>query len=429
MKRRLRQHNTQLAVIGTGLAGFAASVFALERGIATAQVGNTGAVAYTSGYFDLLGVGSGNIHDDPWAGLEALRRDEPGHPLSRISDQDIGAAFRRFTEALSEMGVGYSQPGDRNLMALLPSGVVKPTLCVPRTMLSGIEAFKRRARALIVDFVGVQGFSAREMTATLGASWPQVMAATLGFPDMESGAQVYPEVMARALEVEANRERLAERIKAQLGDADYVGLPAILGVHVPDVVHAEMERLIGVPIFEIPTMPPSVPGIRLREMFERSLPAKGLTLVPQHKVKRLAFEAKGVILNLEDSFGDVEIEAQAAILATGRFLSGGLAADYDKVRETLVGLSVSQPDSRADWHRQHYFSPRGHPINRAGIEVDGHFRPLEATGKPADERLFAAGTLLAHQDWVRQRCGAGVAIASAYMAVEAAAQRLETAGS
>jgi glycerol-3-phosphate dehydrogenase subunit B len=45
------------------------------------------------------------------------------------------------------------------------------------------------------------------------------------------------------------------------------------------------------------------------------------------------------------------------------------------------------------------------------------FRPLDDSGRPAFETLFAAGSILAHNDWKRLKCGAGVAIASAYAAV------------
>ncbi len=426
MKQQARQYKTQMVVVGSGLAGFAASIFARDRGITAAQIGNTGTIAYTTGYLDLLGSASGMVLDDPWKGLEVLRRDEPCHPLSRITDDNIRTSFHRFTKALSEMGVGYTEPGEHNLMALLPSGLIKPTLSVPETMRAGIEAYKADAKALIINFLGMQGFSATEFVTNLEPVWRNMIATTLSFPDMESGAQVYPEVMARALEVPAIREQLAVRIKAKLTDAECVGLPAILGIHKPDLVHRDMQKLIGVPVFEIPTLPPAVAGIRLREMFEQVLPANGLTLVPQQKAERLDLDDGGVTVYLEDSFGAVVIKAQAAILATGRFLSGGLTADHGIVRETLMDLSVSQPASRDDWHRQNYLDPRGHPVNRSGLEVDEHFRPLNDDGRPVDARLFAAGTVLAHQDWVRQRCGAGVAIASAYQAVDAACETLST---
>ena len=414
-------------MIGTGLAGLAASIFALERGISTAQVGNTGAVAYTTGYFDLLGAASGHVITDPWQGLEALRRDEPDHPLSCISTDDIRSAFELFTKTVSAMGIGYTQPGACNRLALLPGGLVKPTLSVPTTMSPGITAYEAGARALIVDFVGLQGFSAKEFCANMGPSWPGLSSASVAFPDMESGGQLYAEVMARALEVPKTRARLAERIREHIGDADYVGLPAILGIHDPDVVHGKMEQLVGVPLFEIPTLPPAVPGIRLREMFEQVLPQHGLSLVPQQKVQRVEFGAKGVTLYLEDNYGEVVIESEAVILATGRFLSGGLITDRDNVREALLDIAIAQPDNRSDWHRQDYFDTRGHPINRLGVEVDERWRPLNASGSPVDERLFAAGTVLAHHDWTRQRCGAGVAIATAYKAIGSVSKFLANA--
>jgi glycerol-3-phosphate dehydrogenase subunit B len=224
--------------------------------------------------------------------------------------------------------------------------------------------------------------------------------------------------------VPAQRERFAELLRASLGDVAVIGMPAIMGVHAPDRVHAELQRLVGVPLFEIPTMPPGVPGIRLREMFEQRYPERGLTLVPQQKVQRLELHRDGVTLHLHDSYGRVVIEAQTGLLATGRFLSGGLIADRQGIRETLLDIPVSQPDRRADWFEDEYFAPGGHRVNRAGIEVDAQFRPLGRDGAPISERLFAAGILLAGQDWIRQRCGAGVAIAGAYRAVQSVSSAL-----
>lgn len=426
MKRETRRYATQLAVIGSGLAGFAASIFALQRGIATAQVGSTGAVAYTTGYLDLLGGGSAGLTEDPWRALEQLRHEEPQHPLAGIDNDEIRIAFNLFTRTISEMGVGYTEPGEKNLFAISPAGTLKPTFSVPRTMLAGVRAMRDEVPTVIADFSGLKGFSALEIVANLRPVWPGVSAVRLVFPEMEGNTQVYPEVMARALEVPRHREQLAARISAVLGDAGAVGLPAIMGVHAPDLVHAHLQQLVGVPLFEIPTIPPAVPGIRLRELFEQAFPALGLTLVPQQKVERVEFSETGAILYLKDSYGEVRIAAQTVLLATGRFLSGGLAAERSGLRETLIGIPVSQPDSREAWYRTQYFDPRGHQINRAGIEVDDRFRPLGANGDPVDRRLFAAGILLAHQDWTRQRCGAGVAIASAYKAVEAAAQLLQS---
>ncbi len=422
MIKKPRRHQAELLVIGSGLAGMAASLFALERGISVAQVGNSGVIAFTTGYLDLLGHDGRGFVDDPWRALIRLREDEPRHPLANIAEDDIRAAFTSFTQTLTEMGLGYTAPGQHNALALTPAGTLKPTLSLPLTMQPAITALAGGRDTLVVDFIGLNGFSAREVVANLAPRWPGLRALRIGFPDMESGAEVYAEVLARALEVPAARQRLAERIGPLLGGAQALGLPAILGVHRPDHVHRELQSLLGVPVFEIPTMPPAVPGVRLREMFETELPQRGVALEPQHRVKRLELLSRGVTAHLEDAYGEVTIEAAAAVLATGRFTSGGLRADPNGIRETLVNLAVIQPEGRADWYRSDYFDPRGHAINRSGVAVDEQWRPLDAAGKPVHPRLFAAGSLLAHQDWIRQRCGAGVAIATAYKAVDGAAQ-------
>jgi len=54
-----------------------------------------------------------------------------------------------------------------------------------------------------------------------------------------------------------------------------------------------------------------------------------------------------------------------------------------------------------------------------GLETDEHLRPLDEGGNPAFKNLFAAGSILAHQDWMRRKCGSGLAIATAYAALEA----------
>ena len=110
---------------------------------------------------------------------------------------------------------------------------------------------------------------------------------------------------------------------------------------------------------------------------------------------------------------------KAVILATGRFFGKGLHADRTAIRETLFDLPVDQPPQRDEWHHKDLLHPAGHAINRAGLAVDDCFRPVDVNGRRVYARLFAAGSILAHQDWVREKSGSGLAIGSAYAAVRA----------
>jgi len=64
-------------------------------------------------------------------------------------------------------------------------------------------------------------------------------------------------------------------------------------------------------------------------------------------------------------------------------------------------------------------------LHRAGLETDDALRPLDGTGSVAYPDLFAAGSILAHQDWVREKCGSGLSISTAYAAVKAFVERRE----
>ena len=413
-----RDIETRLAIIGSGLAGCAAALFAAERGIACAVTGQTGAVAYTTGYLDLLGREDGTARgiDDPWAALEGLRATQPRHPLARVPADEVRRSLEHFTRFLTEQGLAYTAPGTRNLAALSPVGTAKRTLCVPRTMVAGAEAMALGQPCVIVDFEGLKGFSGREFVANLGPRWPGLSTRRIAFPGLPPG-ELHAEVMARALEVPAHREALALALREAAGTARVVGLPAILGMHRPDAVHQALQALTGLTLFEIPTMPPAVPGIRLRELLEQALPQRGVAMVAQHKVQQLAFDVEGATLTLADAFGPIHVRAQAVLLASGRFLSGGLEARPEGVVEPLLGLPVTQPPCRADWYRERYTDAAGHPVHRAGLEVDDRMRPLGPSGRPFDERLFAAGSILAHHDWIRTRSGAAIAIATAWAAV------------
>ncbi len=420
-----RYIETDLAIIGMGLAGTAAAIFAGNRGMSCTVAGNTGALTYTTGYLDLLGFLDSRIISNPWENLIELKNVSPGHPLADISATAIESAFAEFITFVGEHGIGYSSPGKTNICALTPAGTIKPTLCVPKTMENGIEALENKDECTIFGFHGLKGFSGSQIVANLRKGWPKLQQQKVAFPG-HRGGELYPEAAARSLEVAENRKLLAEIINREAGASPFVGVPALLGMHKPDVVLAELQRLTGRLLFEIPTMPPSIPGIRLREMFEQALPGKNRMLVPRQKVEAIDFSNQFIELELSDNRGSLVIRAKSALLATGRFLSSGLTSRFDGISESLIGLPVYQPPSRRDWYRKEYFDSRGHDIHLAGIETDGSFRPLGHSGKPFDPRLFCAGTVLAHQDWIRQRCGAGLAIATAYRAVEETLKYLES---
>lgn len=412
-----------MMVIGAGMAGMAAALFAANRGLSTVLVGESSEVIFSSGLLDLLGVhpiAEQRVWDDPWAALAALRRDTPEHPYARIADNDIRAAFERVVAFLEEAGLPYALGGDRNQRLLTSLGTEKITYTLPRTMATGPLALARKGPCLIMDIRGLKGFSARQIVSARKADWPGIRPVRIEFPGTEKQAEVYTEPLARALEVEEQRETLAAVLDPHVKDVDFVGMPAILGIYRCREVLMHLERRLGVKLFEIPTFPPCIPGLRLKEAFEQRLPERGVRMITGRRVLSARFEGReGFLFEVGASDVQLRVRSKATVLGSGRFLGGGLRSDRRRVRETIFGLPVHQPAGRAQWHRRRFLNPAGHPLNRAGLAVDDRFRPLDAHGRPAHPALFAAGAILAHHDWMRAKCGSGLAIASAYAAVKA----------
>ncbi len=409
-----------LMIVGSGMTGMAAALFAAERKIDAVLAGTAGGLHFASGLMDLMGVHpveDGRIRDNPWEAIDELRRDIPGHPYAKIQNRDIEKAFEILLSFLSRHGLNYHREPDRNIRVATPAGTVKTTYCVPKTMFEGVLALERRTPSLIVDFHGLKGFGARQIAETLKSRWPGLTPCRLRFP--EARGELFPEYMGRMLELPRKREQLVRLVEPFLGNARAVGMPAVLGVTDNETVFEDLRDRIGLPLFEIPAMPPSIAGLRILERFKDHLPSMGIRMFHQHNVDRAEPDGNGgFVFEISRLENRCTIRAKGAVLATGRFFGRGLRADRDKIRETVFDLPVYQDKDRENWHRKIFLDPRGHLVNRFGIETDGDFRPAEK-GRAIHENLFAAGSILARQDWIRTKCGTGLAISTAFAAIGA----------
>ena len=199
-----------------------------------------------------------------------------------------------------------------------------------------------------------------------------------------------------------------------------MGVPAVLGIEKSAQVVADLEKEIGCPVFEIPTLPPAITGIRLREALVQRVTAQNVRTFYQMKVLNARFNKSGGFdLDIGRTQVETTVRAKAVVLASGRFIGQGLAADHTRMRETIFDLPVVQPASRNEWHQLDFLDPRGHAINQCGIGTDDAFRPVGKDGRIVHPALFAVGSILARADWIRMKCGSGLAIATAYAAIDA----------
>mgnify|MGYP000090651705 CR=1 FL=1 len=418
-----RAIHVDVAVIGCGLAGLAAAQFAADRGFRVAIVGASGATDFCSGLFDLLGVlpGEERPREDPWRALGDLRARFPEHPLSKAGADVVASALERFGSVLASRGVSYTGYGEQN--ALLPTqlGTFRPTYRLPATMWPGIQALRNTTPCLVLDMEGMKDFDAQGMLAALGGTWPGARYDCLAFPGSSRGREARQLLLARSLENPDNLRELARAVRRRLGEGEAVGLPAVLGVHNPDGVTRRFQEMVGASVFEIPSLPNPVPAARIREALNGALrdeEAIRALMIPCRVLHARAQGQDGFLLEMDQGQPERVIRASAVVLASGRFLGRGLLGERDGLGEPLFQLPVTQPDTRSAWHSPDIFDPLGHGLDCAGLETDGRFRPVDGHGRSVYSGLYAVGSILAHADWMRFKCGAGVCLASAWGAVE-----------
>ena len=88
----------------------------------------------------------------------------------------------------------------------------------------------------------------------------------------------------------AYRKALVDSLRNAVRDAEVLILPGVLGVKSSDHDFRQLEETIGCAICELPTMPPSVPGLRLLHRFENHLIGLGVELCTGFAVQRLCLD-------------------------------------------------------------------------------------------------------------------------------------------
>jgi glycerol-3-phosphate dehydrogenase subunit B len=216
-------------------------------------------------------------------------------------------------------------------------------------------------------------------------------------------------------------EETARAWKPRIGPAKRLALPAVVGLHRPARSLELLRTRLGMPIFEIPTLPPCLPGLRLERGLRSVCLAAGVRLVEGATAVGLVdgrsggMRVAGVVAH--SAGGPWEVKADATILATGGILNGGLVAQADgRVQESIFDLPVVHTQDRSTWTDASPWSP--HAYTQFGLRVNSRMQPVGRDGRPMFENLLAIGGVLAGADRAHEGSRQGIDIATAYRAIE-----------
>ncbi len=181
----------------------------------------------------------------------------------------------------------------------------------------------------------------------------------------------------------------------------------------------DLSDRLGVPAFEIPTLPPSVPGMRMFNAFKAALTQAGVPiLLDMTAVRGIVEGGRATGLVVPDVVRDRTYRADTIILATGGLYGGGIASDYTgALREAIFGLPLAAPIAGPEgWFAPQFLGPDAHAIHAAGVRANAQMQPVDESGRIVLENVRIAGRLLAGYDPIAEGSAEGVWLATAYRA-------------
>lgn len=366
--------NFDVVVIGGGAAGVAAALSAARTGARVALVRRgPGAAALAGGGW--YNAPPAELRDAlARVGYELVDCDTPlPHPDGTVVPCQTAAA------ASARAGLGIDATG------VLVCGI------------AGLPSFRATAlAALWTDAAAIEGDGLSAATLALdhtpAAGWSPVSLAAL--------LEREPDRLVRPLAALV-RERGAERVI----------LPAVLGLADHARVLAAVTDETGVAAGEALGVAPSVPGWRLDRALMSTVADAGVRVIAGRVVRcatdgdlvRNVSVADGTAGTAQSGAapGLIEIAGECFVLATGKYIAGGITAEVE-FEEPALGCDVAlerfartidDPGAALVLTDPERSEPQ--PVLSAGVRVDGDGRPLT----PADDaflaNVFVAGSVRA----------------------------------
>ena len=387
-------------VVGIGLSGLTAATRLAESGARVLVLAKgVGATHLSPCTIDVLGYAPERVERP----REALAGLGEGHPYSIVGAEGVAAAIDWFKARVP----GYTGGTRENLLLPTAVGALRPTAVVPESMLAG-DLRAPGGEVLVVGFRALKDFHAHLLADNLRRAGIAARAVVLEHVP-EGRVDVNSLGFAKAFDGEGFRAAVAAAVP--VGDAERVAFPAVLGIADGHAAWADMQARLGRPVFEVPTLPPSVPGMRVFAVLREALRRAGGKVILNAVVvagEREGSRITGVRARVglrEQAYG-----CDRVVLATGGFASGGVALDsYWKAHEVALGLEVSGVPE-GERFVPGYFDEQ--PMARAGIAVDRELHPAEL------ENVSVVGATLAGAAPWREKSGDGISLSTGHRAAE-----------
>ncbi|WP_258360945.1 anaerobic glycerol-3-phosphate dehydrogenase subunit GlpB [Moorella sulfitireducens (nom. illeg.)] len=396
-----------IVVVGAGLAGLFTAALLSKMGMRVAVIAKgAGVVVASTGFIDVLRrTPAGEPVEDLKATLSQFKTHWPDHPYGRTGWEALAAAENYLAELLSSIGLKYITPCQTaNTRALTPLGTLKQTHLLPASAAT-TETLKKKSVA-VISFDGLLDFNPSLVQSNLAGLFPgtKITWALASLPQRKGSYQsgnVKSLTIAREFDDEEQREILIKSLKEAIPwreKPEVVLVPAVLGLKKHFASWQALRKHLGMEVFEVPVLPPSVAGARLFNSLKSVLDTRKVPV--NLNCQALSAGAAGGEVKYIDVASEGKIiryRARYFILATGGLIGGGLIEVNGQLCEPLCYSPLTGA------FRLNYQSF----VYNAGVAVDDNLRVQGFSN------LLACGRILGGYNPYYEGCGNGIALATA----------------
>ena len=416
--------NFDVAIIGGGLAGLTCGIALQQRGKRCVIINNgQAAIDFASGSLDLLSrMPDGSVVENINENLTALRTALPAHPYSLLGAEKVIAKAQDFERLANALNLDLIGSSEKNHWRVTSLGSLRGAWLSPNSVptVQGNETFPHK-RIAVLGIEGYHDFQPQLLAANLVLN-PQfahceVTSGFLNIPQLDElrqNAREFRSVnIAQLLEHKLAFNDLVSEIIESAQGANAVLLPACFGLENQEFMNA-LRDATKLALFELPTLPPSLLGMRQRIQLRRKFESLGGLMINGDSALNAHFEGDRVHCIKTRLLEDEEIIADNFVLAAGSFFSKGLVSEFDKIYEPvfesdIIGVEGFNDKDRFSWTNHRFANPQ--PYQSAGVAINEHCQVQK--GGQFLANLYAIGKVSGGFNALELGCGSGVAVVTA----------------
>ena len=410
-------------IIGGGLSSLVCGIKLQKSGRKCLMVSaGQNALHFSSGTLGLLGkLPDGTEVTEP---LKVLFSLPENHPYSKMGTDRVAEYAASVPAFFADCGIDLHPVSDplpgvvgefmiRNGYRMTPMGTMKPAwLAMKDVTLFTTKEEVPGKEALIVNFAGFLDFNTQFIAEALEKKGVRCRIERISLKCVENIRKNPTEMrsvnIARLMNIEENWKELGHKVQELVKGEDVVILPEVFGLGAKEITEW-LGEMIPATLMFIGTMPPSVPGIRAQMMLKKTFEAAGGTFLMGDVAIDPVIEDGKVVSIRTANLGDIRLEADTFVLASGNLFGKGLDASPTRVSEPVFGLDVDYPSERKDWYDPDFFARQD--FLGFGVRTDAGFKAVK-DGEVIDN-LFVAGSEVGGCNPLYEGSGAGVAILTA----------------